>query len=404
MLNWLTQLDRLLRGDVTRPTNFAKADSSRCRRHGRDDRGAGHDLWPVHGFVFVAEGSADVAPRSVAAYMQLVATTVKVPALFYLTLIVTFPSLYVFNALVGSRLTITSVLAAAGGVAGREPGRVGIARADRDVLLGEHEELRVHSIAERRGVQRRRRAGLDVFAADIESTHDLATSVRRLPDSNQPIDGAAILRARRSTTSRSTMSNLAPSTCRRAKPWAGTRGWCSAAGWSCSRWSGTNGLGAAAVHRQPDAAVRVVPAAAIEFLRSRAERDSGAPHRQRMMPCTPGSPRPTTFSGARRGSCTTPIRAARCCDWLRASCCRPVLRRGDGQLSRVGQPAAVAAANRVLGRQSAAAAGGDVRHQLAEFLRAELAAWTAQGFCSSRSARWWRHRPAWRSSWPRSRR
>ena len=42
--------------------------------------------------------------------MQLLATTIKVPALFYLTLLVTFPSLYVFNALVGSRLTLTSVL------------------------------------------------------------------------------------------------------------------------------------------------------------------------------------------------------------------------------------------------------------------------------------------------------
>jgi hypothetical protein len=43
-------------------------------------------------------------------YMQLLATTIKVPALFYLTLLVTFPSLYVFNALVGSRLTLASVL------------------------------------------------------------------------------------------------------------------------------------------------------------------------------------------------------------------------------------------------------------------------------------------------------
>lgn len=41
---------------------------------------------------------------------QLVATMVKVPLLFLLTLIVTFPSLYVFNALVGSRLTIQPVL------------------------------------------------------------------------------------------------------------------------------------------------------------------------------------------------------------------------------------------------------------------------------------------------------
>src|SRR4051812_10385536 len=37
-------------------------------------------------------------------YKQLAASAVKVPALFFLTLLVTFPSLYVFNALVGSRL------------------------------------------------------------------------------------------------------------------------------------------------------------------------------------------------------------------------------------------------------------------------------------------------------------
>ncbi|MEM1445352.1 MAG: hypothetical protein AAGF84_04805 [Planctomycetota bacterium] len=44
------------------------------------------------------------------AWWQLVATTVKVPLLFMATLVVTLPSLYVFNALVGSRLTARSVL------------------------------------------------------------------------------------------------------------------------------------------------------------------------------------------------------------------------------------------------------------------------------------------------------
>lgn len=43
-------------------------------------------------------------------WKQMVATTAKVPALLFLTLVVTFPSLYVFNALVGSRLSIRSVL------------------------------------------------------------------------------------------------------------------------------------------------------------------------------------------------------------------------------------------------------------------------------------------------------
>ena len=38
-----------------------------------------------------------------------VAAMIKVPALFYLTLFVTFPSLYVFNALVGSRLSVITL-------------------------------------------------------------------------------------------------------------------------------------------------------------------------------------------------------------------------------------------------------------------------------------------------------
>ena len=43
-------------------------------------------------------------------YLQLVASTLKVPALFVLTLAVTLPSLYVSNALVGSRLVVDSVI------------------------------------------------------------------------------------------------------------------------------------------------------------------------------------------------------------------------------------------------------------------------------------------------------
>jgi hypothetical protein len=43
-------------------------------------------------------------------YWQVLASTVKTPALFFLTLLVTLPSLYVFNALVGSRLRLLSVI------------------------------------------------------------------------------------------------------------------------------------------------------------------------------------------------------------------------------------------------------------------------------------------------------
>jgi hypothetical protein len=43
-------------------------------------------------------------------WRQALASAAKVPALFLLTLIVTFPSLYVFNALVGSQLGVVAVL------------------------------------------------------------------------------------------------------------------------------------------------------------------------------------------------------------------------------------------------------------------------------------------------------
>jgi hypothetical protein len=43
-------------------------------------------------------------------YQQLGASAVKVPMLFFLTLVVTFPSLYVFNALMGSRLSLVALL------------------------------------------------------------------------------------------------------------------------------------------------------------------------------------------------------------------------------------------------------------------------------------------------------
>jgi hypothetical protein len=110
MLGWLTHLDRLLRGDVTRPEEL---------REGRINVDAGGMavmivlLGMIYGlcmgsYSLLKEVPADFDPNM--RTMQLVATTIKVPALFYLTLLVTFPSLYVFNALVGSRLTLTSVL------------------------------------------------------------------------------------------------------------------------------------------------------------------------------------------------------------------------------------------------------------------------------------------------------
>ena len=111
MFRWFAHLDQLLRGETTRAESL---------RDGRIDVAAGGlaVLIVVLGMLYglcmgsysVLKGStaADVAASS--RYMQLLATSIKVPALFYLTLLVTFPSLYVFNALVGSRLTLVNVL------------------------------------------------------------------------------------------------------------------------------------------------------------------------------------------------------------------------------------------------------------------------------------------------------
>lgn len=104
MLKWLKDLDRILRGEATNLSAL---------REGRIEV-------PVVGLSFVilvlglitgsCVGSFAVFRPKGPFFMQLLASTVKVPALFLLTLLVTFPSLYVFNALVGSRLTVLSLL------------------------------------------------------------------------------------------------------------------------------------------------------------------------------------------------------------------------------------------------------------------------------------------------------
>jgi hypothetical protein len=111
MRNWVSQLDRLLRGDVTRPETLQGG--------GIDVRAGGLAvlivlLGAIYGLCMGSYSLLKEVPANLVdtsqPYMQLIATSVKVPALFYLTLLVTFPSLYVFNALVGSRLSLVSVL------------------------------------------------------------------------------------------------------------------------------------------------------------------------------------------------------------------------------------------------------------------------------------------------------
>jgi len=104
MRQWIISLDRLLRGQTTRLA----------------DLGAGTIEIPVTGFVVViwllgmiyggCMGLFSLTPGGSGHPMQLLASTVKLPLLFLLTLLVTFPSLYVFNALVGSQLLAMQVL------------------------------------------------------------------------------------------------------------------------------------------------------------------------------------------------------------------------------------------------------------------------------------------------------
>jgi hypothetical protein len=98
------ELDRLLRGELTGPRALERNTI---------------DIDPARlSLVVIALGMVSGACIGTFAlfsargahFMQVVASMVKVPALFYLTLLVTIPSLYVFNALVGSRLTLVAVI------------------------------------------------------------------------------------------------------------------------------------------------------------------------------------------------------------------------------------------------------------------------------------------------------
>jgi hypothetical protein len=98
MKRWFTDLDRILRGEATRLGALEEGNL-------KAPQGGLLLLILLLTALYGAcmgfyAGFRDGGP----CFMQWFASVVKVPALFFLTLAVTFPSLYVFNALVGSRL------------------------------------------------------------------------------------------------------------------------------------------------------------------------------------------------------------------------------------------------------------------------------------------------------------
>jgi hypothetical protein len=104
MWKWVQALDGVLRGEATRPSRLADGNvpvplgglAVLCVL-----------LGAAYGFCM---GLFAVVNRDPPQYTQVLASTIKVPALFLLTLVVTLPSLYVFNALAGSRLGGLAVL------------------------------------------------------------------------------------------------------------------------------------------------------------------------------------------------------------------------------------------------------------------------------------------------------
>ncbi len=104
MRAWFGQLDDLLRGRKTGPDLLT---SGGLQLPLRSFVPFAVMLGAIYGFFM---GWFAVLRPEGEEYRQLLATAVKLPALFLLTLIVTFPSLYVFNALVGCRLSFAATL------------------------------------------------------------------------------------------------------------------------------------------------------------------------------------------------------------------------------------------------------------------------------------------------------
>jgi hypothetical protein len=104
MWQWIKSLDELMRGQLTRLESLREAKLA----------------VPALGFAVLIEwlgmiyglcmGTFNLTSGGSGHAMQMVATTLKVPALFLLTLGVTFPSLYVFSALAGSPLRLPAAL------------------------------------------------------------------------------------------------------------------------------------------------------------------------------------------------------------------------------------------------------------------------------------------------------
>lgn len=105
MLEWIKELDQLLRGSKTQ-TELLAEGTGHLRL--KPMVGAAVALGVIYGLFMGLY--AVLTPDHPGGLEQMLATALKTPALFFLTLVVTFPSLYVFSALLGVRLGPTDTL------------------------------------------------------------------------------------------------------------------------------------------------------------------------------------------------------------------------------------------------------------------------------------------------------
>jgi hypothetical protein len=110
MIGWFRQLDDLLRGKTTSPENLTEGTMHLALRQFVPLAvflGATYGFFMGWYALSAYLGGLKTDPHR---WQQIIACMVKLPALFLLTLMVTFPSLYVFNTLVGCRLSFISTL------------------------------------------------------------------------------------------------------------------------------------------------------------------------------------------------------------------------------------------------------------------------------------------------------
>lgn len=106
MLNWLGQLDGVLRARA-----FAPEDPSDPASRGRPRKRLLIVLALLLGAVYgMFMGWYAVRMNGADGLSQLASSTIKLPLLFLFTFAITFPSLYVFNTLLGSRLTFQDTI------------------------------------------------------------------------------------------------------------------------------------------------------------------------------------------------------------------------------------------------------------------------------------------------------